>query len=191
MAGTSSAPAAATGRIGLQLRAADHAPPDAAQLALIEQLLGIEGHDVLRYADVRRSQRRSMRLAAPGATLDAFLLSGDAAAAGWVLKLLQDGLPARPYGQALLSGRAAPPTAMAARTPQVCNCFDVSERQIADALRECEGSAEVRLATLQQRLKCGTQCGSCLPALRAQVAASGTVTAAPSGERGLLATAAS
>ncbi|MEO7852746.1 MAG: molybdopterin dinucleotide binding domain-containing protein, partial [Rubrivivax sp.] len=189
VAGAPTAPIPSTGRIGLQLRAADHGPPDAAQLALIEQLLGIEGQDVLRYADVRRSQRRSMRLAAPGATLDAFLLSGDAAAAGWVLKLLQGGLPARPYGQALLSGRAAPPTAMAARTPQVCNCFDVSESQIVDTLRQCEGSAEGRLAMLQQRLKCGTQCGSCLPALRAQVAASGLAHAAPAGAHVLLATA--
>ena len=156
----------ATGRVGLQMRAADAAAPQAPPLALIERLLGIEGEGVLRYADARRSQRRAMRLAAPGATLEAFLLSGDAAAAGWVLALLQDGLTARPYGQALLSGRAAPPTAMAPRSPQVCNCFDVNEQAIVDTLRQCAGSPDARLAVLQQRLKCGTQCGSCLPALR-------------------------
>ena len=194
---------AATGRVGLLLRAADATAPDDTQLAHVEQLLGIEGDTVLRYVDARRSQRRAVRLATPetgwmgaarglgrhGAALDAFLLSGDAAAAGWVLALLQDGLPARAYGQALLSGRAVPPTATAPRSPQVCNCFDVSETAIVDTLRRCEGNAEARLASLQQRLKCGTQCGSCLPALRAQVAAVPPGTAAPSGARVELATA--
>ena len=105
------------------------------------------------------------------ATLDAFLLAGDAAAAGWVLALLQDGQPARPFGRALLNGRADPPTAVAPRAPQVCNCLDVGQRAIVEVLATCQGDADARLATLQARLRCGTQCGSCLPELKRLVAA--------------------
>ncbi|MEO5772380.1 MAG: (2Fe-2S)-binding protein, partial [Burkholderiaceae bacterium] len=72
----------------------------------------------------------------------------------------------RRFGQALLNGRATPPLAVAPRAPQVCNCFDVSRTQIVEALATCAGNADARLALLQQRLSCGTQCGSCLPAVR-------------------------
>ena len=115
-----------------------------------------------------------MRLGRSGdpaqAPLDAFLLAGDAAAATWVLGLLQDGLPARPFGQALLSGRASAPMAVAPRAPQVCNCFDVSQAKIVATLASCTGGADARLAQVQDKLRCGTQCGSCLPAVRALVA---------------------
>ena len=132
---------------------------------------------MLRYADPQRGQRRAMRLGAgPDAgadTLDAFLLAGDAAAAAWVLGLLRDGLPARPFGQALLSGRRTPPAAVPPRAPQVCNCLDVSQAAIIDTLAACHGDADARLAQLQQRLRCGTECGSCLPAVKALVARHG------------------
>jgi assimilatory nitrate reductase catalytic subunit len=170
-AAAADAPAA---RVGLLLRAAAQEPASNELLTQIERVLGIAGAQVLRYADARRGQRRAMRLHAAAdlnaATLDAFLLAGDAGAATWVLGLLQDGQAARPFGQALLNGRASPPPAVKPRAPQVCNCFDVSQHAIVDALANCHGSAEARLTQLQQRLSCGTQCGSCLPAVRALVA---------------------
>jgi assimilatory nitrate reductase catalytic subunit len=46
----------------------------------------------------------------------------------------------------------------------VCNCFDVSENEIAADLAE-----GLDLAALQARRKCGTSCGSCLPELRRMV----------------------
>ena len=162
------------GRVGLLLRCAAASADSDELLAEIEHTLTLGGEGVLRYADAQRGQRRAMRLGRSGdpaqATLDAFLLAGDAAAATWVLGLLQDGLPARPFGQALLSGRATPPATVAPRAPQVCNCLDVSQAAIVDTLASCAGSAEARLAQVQDKLRCGTQCGSCLPALRALVA---------------------
>ena len=159
------------GRVGLLLRCAAAAAADEPLLREIEQALTLDAIDTLRYTDPRRGQRRAMRLGATadGATLDAFLLAGDAAAAAWVLGLLQDGLPARPFGQALLSGRSTPPTAVPPRAPQVCNCFDVSQVAIIDTLAACHGDADARLVQLQQRLRCGTQCGSCLTAVKALV----------------------
>jgi assimilatory nitrate reductase catalytic subunit len=52
------------------------------------------------------------------------------------------------------------------RGKQVCTCLNVSDTAIRDCLSRCEGSDEQRLAQLQDQLRCGTQCGSCVPELR-------------------------
>ena len=132
-------------------------------------MLGLGRAGVLHYADDKRGQRRSMRLVAHadgGQRLDALLLGGDISAEAWVKTVLQEDLPAQAYGRLLLSPGAQPPVAVAARGRQVCSCFDVSEPRIVDALRACVGSGEARLLQLQQGLKCGTQCGSCVPELK-------------------------
>ena len=49
----------------------------------------------------------------------------------------------------------------AAQGRAVCACFSVSEESIREAME-----AGATLAGLQARLKCGTNCGSCLPELR-------------------------
>ncbi|WP_119353579.1 molybdopterin-dependent oxidoreductase [Azohydromonas sediminis] len=164
-------------RLGLCLRAAAAAPVDAALLADIERVLGLAGPDTLRYADARRGQHRAVRLrrvadAPPeAATLDAMVLAGDTAAAGWMLPLLRDGAPAAGFGSALLGASAVPPRPLASRRVQVCNCFDVDEATIVGVLAGCDGDDARRLVQLQTRLRCGTQCGSCLPALKALVQA--------------------
>ena len=164
------------GAVGVWLRAAAAAAPAAAWLARIEALLGLDVAEVLRYTDPQRGQWRSVRLVpqqdqgqGSGTRVAAFVLAGDTQAAGWVSTLLMDELPAQDYGRALLAGTAAPPRAVPVRGPQVCNCFDTSEAAIAATLARCSGSDEARLAQLQLALKCGTNCGSCLPALRRQV----------------------
>jgi assimilatory nitrate reductase catalytic subunit len=47
----------------------------------------------------------------------------------------------------------------------ICACFNVGENQIRDAV-----AAGASLARLQKELKCGTNCGSCVPELRRLVA---------------------
>jgi assimilatory nitrate reductase catalytic subunit len=49
----------------------------------------------------------------------------------------------------------------------VCQCFDVNVRQIEAHLAGCTGESPDRLASLQGALRCGTNCGSCMPELRA------------------------
>ena len=162
-------------RTGVLFRAAAAEPRRApAVLAAIEALLGLDGHAAgarLHYADARRGQRRTVRLVGQRRTtrLEGFLLAGDIAAEAWIRPLLQEQLPAAAYGRSLLvAGRDAPvPTAPRGR--QVCSCFDVSEREIVAALAGAGAAmrAERRAAALvQAELKCGTQCGSCLPELR-------------------------
>jgi assimilatory nitrate reductase catalytic subunit len=109
-----------------------------------------------------------MRLAGSGESqrLEAFVLAGDISAEAWVKPLLQDELPAQAYGRLLLQAGATAPLAVVARGRQVCTCFNVAEPDILAALPACTGSPDQRLGQLQERLKCGTNCGSCIPELK-------------------------
>ena len=158
-------------RSGVLFRAAAHEAADEALLQRIEGVLGLSARGVLHYADKRRGQRRSMRVVPNGndTRLEGFLLAGDISAEAWVKPLLQDELPAQAYGRLLLIPGAKAPVAVASHGAQVCSCFDVSERQIDDALQSIAGTPDAQLLALQERLKCGTNCGSCLPELRRMV----------------------
>ena len=155
-------------RSGVLFRAAAYEPADDALLERIEAMLGLSAKGVLHYADKRRGQRRSMHVvkATDGSRLDGFMLAGDISAEAWVKPLLQDELPAQAYGRLLLIPGAKAPMAVVARGKQVCSCFDVSETQITDSLHTLSGPADVRLVRLQDALKCGTHCGSCVPELK-------------------------
>jgi len=161
-------------RSGVLLRAAARAPVDAALLRAIEGHLGLAVAGALHYADARRGQRRTVRTAGHGDAmrLEAFLFAGDTSAEGWVRPLLQEGLPAQAYGRSLLMPGATPPVALGPRGRQVCSCFDVGEAAITTALAGMAGSPQARLDALQRTLRCGTNCGSCLPELRRMVRAS-------------------
>jgi len=156
------------GELGLLFRAAATAPVSAGQIAEIEAALQLDQGPALRYADARAGQQRAMRLQADG-SLQAFLLAGSAAAQAWVLELLQQRRPAAAFGRALLAGSANAPQAMAPRGRPVCVCHDVSDEAIAGTLAQSTGDFGARLEAVQQQLRCGTQCGSCLPALRSLV----------------------
>jgi assimilatory nitrate reductase catalytic subunit len=158
-------------RSGVLFRAAAHEAAPEALLLQIEGVLGLSSAEVLHYADKKRGQRRSMRLQSDGnnTKLEGFLLAGDISAEAWVKTLLQDELPAQAYGRLLLAPGAKAPVAVASRGKQVCSCFDVSERQIETALEVATGTEFERLAAVQNQLRCGTNCGSCLPELRRMV----------------------
>ena len=155
-------------RTGLLFRAAAHEAAPEALLEQIEAAVGLSVHGVLRYADKRRGQRRSMRVVPAGSDthLEGFMLAGDISAEAWVKPLLQDELPAQAYGRLLLIPGAKAPVAVAAHGKQVCSCFDVSEARINSALFDCAGPPDAQLLQLQDQLKCGTNCGSCLPELK-------------------------
>jgi assimilatory nitrate reductase catalytic subunit len=129
---------------------------------------------VVRYADKKRGQRRAMRLQrnSVNATLEGFLLAGDTSAQSWITPLLQDAQPAQNYGRALLVPGAKPPISVPSLGKAVCTCFNVTDVAIEAQLSQCTGSASERLATLQGALKCGTNCGSCIPQLQRMVRSS-------------------
>ena len=155
-------------RHGVLFRAADAEPAPEALLEEIEAVLGLNGQQVLHYSDKRRGQRRSVRLSGQldAARIEGLLLGGDTRAEAWVKAVLQDEQPAQVYGRLLLLPGAKPPVAQAGRGKQVCTCFDVTAPEIEAALSRFEGDGEQRFASLQAELKCGTNCGSCVPELR-------------------------
>ena len=61
---------------------------------------------------------------------------------------------------------SAPETGGCASDRAVCACFKVAESSIRSAV-----AAGANLAKLQKDLKCGTNCGSCVPELRRLAAA--------------------
>ena len=158
-------------RQGLLVRAAGHEPASKEWFETVESLLGLQTLDTIRYADARKGQRRAMRLQRDGkaSSLQAFMLSGDVRAESWIKTLLQEELPAQEFGRLLLVPGATPPVAVKARGAQVCTCFNVSAEQIKVHLGTAPGSAQERFASLQTALKCGTNCGSCVPELKSMV----------------------
>ena len=155
---------------GVLFRAAAHEPAPPECLREIEACLGLDQGATLRYADPKRGQHRAARMRdqadVHAAPLQAVLLAGDTQAESWIRTLLQQEAPARPYGRQLLSPVARPPQELPARARQVCTCLNVGEDAITRHLRQTGGDAGTRLASLQQALRCGTQCGSCVPELK-------------------------
>ena len=153
-------------RHGLLFRAAAAVPAAAETVAHIAHLFGLALPDALHYQDARRGQRRSLRVQMHDGqrVLTSLLLAGDTRAGSWLVPLLQQQAPAPAAGRLLAAG-AQPPGPAAVRQTQICSCFDVSQQHIEQTLARCEGSAAARLAALQRQLRCGTQCGSCLPTL--------------------------
>lgn len=162
-----------TGLIGWAFEAAS---ADAPAPELIDELaaaLGLNGAHVLRYADAQRGRLRLLNLDGDdlqAAPLQALLRVGQHDEGAWLVDLWRERTAASTVGRWLLSP-GAPPTNTAAASAQVCNCFDVREDVIRLTLSHCSGSPAERLAQLQAEKRCGTQCGSCLPALRRLVAA--------------------
>ncbi len=165
-------------RTGVRFRAASHEAPSEETLATIEHILGLGSVDTLRYADKKKGQRRTLRLQRSEQQLEltGFMLAGDTSAQAWITTLLKDELPAQAYGRLLLQPGAKPPLAVRSRGALVCSCLNVTDLAINEHLSALDqGGAgylvgnEARLASLQETLKCGTNCGSCLPELKRRV----------------------
>jgi assimilatory nitrate reductase catalytic subunit len=165
-------------RTGLLFRAAGHEAPTEDVLRQIETVLGLntsagssQSSQVLRYADNKKGQHRTIKLTGnrEHAELQAFLLAGDTRSEAWVKTLLQDSLPAESYGRMLLVPGSKAPIAVQSRGKAVCTCFNVPAAAITQQLAKSFGSDERRLTELQASLKCGTNCGSCVPELKRMI----------------------
>ena len=169
------ASAEASSRQGVLMRAACSEAPDMALVHEIEQLLGLNGTDSLRYMDAKRSQLRSMRLQhsettkAKDTQLSAFIIAGDTSAETWLKALLQTQASTQEYGRRLLMTGSKPPVALVDAGTTVCSCVGVKDIAIQQHLKIYQGDSAQRLASLQGTLKCGTQCGSCVPELRRMI----------------------
>ncbi|MEC5216951.1 assimilatory nitrate reductase catalytic subunit [Actimicrobium sp. GrIS 1.19] len=151
-------------RVGVFFRAADDYPAAPELVAQIESLFGIAGAGVLRYDDRRRGNARHILV--ENGRLAALSLAGDVAAERWLKPYLESEQSVAALGRLLLSPASTAPQGFTARGRIICNCFNVAESEIATTLDALDGPPEAQLAALQGRLKCGTNCGSCVPELK-------------------------
>jgi assimilatory nitrate reductase catalytic subunit len=148
-------------RTAVQLRVAHRTPVASDYVAAIDAAMELYDELCSTYEDRRRGI--SKRALVAGNHLLGFRLGGDVSAAGWLEDVLVEAQPAEVLRRWMLGPFAAPPlaTATVARGRIVCNCHGVAESEIrAGIARGCG------LEELQQALRCGTNCGSCLPELR-------------------------
>jgi assimilatory nitrate reductase catalytic subunit len=147
---------AGRGRPGVLVRAANEGAPDAAWVAALDGLLGL-GDGVLRYDDPRRGHAR--RVLVRDGRLIAGRISGAAEVvsdAEWLRDWMLGGAPVAEVRRFLLAPqRPSDARVISGSDPVVCNCFGMTATRIAEGLARGE------------RLECGTNCGSCLPEVRA------------------------
>ncbi|HEX9302059.1 MAG TPA: molybdopterin-dependent oxidoreductase [Casimicrobiaceae bacterium] len=151
-------------RPGVLFRAAAAAPVDATLLARIDAAFGLDGDDVVRYDDATRGVGRRILIAA--GKLAAVRLAGDTAAESWLREWLVAEQDVATLRHALLLPTGEAPRGFTSRGRVVCTCFDVAEVDLRAHLATVSGPAEAALRETQRALKCGTNCGSCLPELK-------------------------
>jgi assimilatory nitrate reductase catalytic subunit len=130
-------------------------------------LLDFDDQLCLAYRDARRGIFKIAQVEPDegGDLTCGVLLAGETAAADWLLAAMTERQPAESLRRWLLAPVSTPPTPVSGKGRIVCNCFNVGETEIAQAIA---GGAD--LAALQTQLKCGTSCGSCLPEIRKKFA---------------------
>ncbi|MEI7782871.1 MAG: molybdopterin-dependent oxidoreductase [Betaproteobacteria bacterium] len=160
------------GSSGLVLRAAASQPLPLKTLAPIAALLGLDGPALLAYEDAPHAQQRRLLLDAGGQRLRGYWLAGDTSGHELLDSLVLEATPLPGAARLLLAPGALRQRWLQAapRSAQICTCLDVNEARIRAVLLKSEGQPEQRLQALQTQLRCGTECGSCLPRLRTLVA---------------------
>ena len=144
----------------LVFRAAAAAPAAEDLIASLDALLELDDDAcAMDYRDPRRGV--SKRVLVKDGKLVGARLTGETAARDWLKELMAQDASAEAVRRWMLAPVASPPAGQPLRGRVVCNCFDVAEI----AINRCftDGAS---LEQLQVELKCGTNCGSCLPELR-------------------------
>jgi assimilatory nitrate reductase catalytic subunit len=143
------------------LRVAHREPLSASQMDALDVALDLVSERCSLYEDRRRGI--SKRAWVEGDRLLGFRLAGEVSASDWLADTLTEGRPASVSRRWMLGPFSAPPlaTALPATGRIVCNCHGVG----ATPILECIGRGG-DLDALQRELRCGTDCGSCLPELR-------------------------
>lgn len=160
-------------QVGVLFRAADDYAAAPELVKEIEARFGIFGVGVLRYDDTKRGNSR--HLLVRNDRLAAVSLSGDISAEFWLKEYLENSQSVAALGRMLLMPSAKVPQGFKARGRIVCNCFNVAESEINGVLMRQDlvnrGTPEACLESLQEKLKCGTNCGSCVPELKKMILA--------------------
>ena len=158
----------------LILRAAHETAPDQVLIAKIDAILNMtDDSPCLNYNDAKRGiskrilvENKNGKLGVTGVRL-----MGETLAADWLKDVMTTGQfndeahydvsHYKEFSRWALAPLSAPPAGQRTRGKIVCNCLDISQNEIVDNI---ELGAD--LITLQNKLKCGTECGSCVPELK-------------------------
>ncbi|HEY8101613.1 MAG TPA: molybdopterin-dependent oxidoreductase [Burkholderiaceae bacterium] len=152
-------------KVGVLFRVADDYAAVPELVKEIEAKFGIAGKAVLRYDDTKRGNARHILLA--DGKLAAVSLAGDISAEHWLKEYLEGGQAVSALGRMLLMPSTKAPQGFKSRGRIVCNCFNIAETEISESLSTMKQvSPDAKLSLLQEKLKCGTNCGSCVPELK-------------------------
>lgn len=136
-------------------------------MAQIDAILGMtDDMPLLNYKDAKRGI--SKRILVENDQVTGVRLMGETLAAEWLKDVMSSGSFTNDLRRWALAPVITPPTGQKGRGKIVCNCLDVSQNEIIDNI---ELGAD--LLTLQAKLKCGTECGSCVPELKKLVKING------------------
>ncbi|RIX47002.1 MAG: nitrate reductase [Rhodocyclales bacterium GT-UBC] len=144
-------------------RAATAEPIAQSELARLDRFFDMASDEgAIVYADLTR--RVAKKAVARDGRLLAVRLAGETLAQAWLKQAMAEDELDPSLIRFALAPTSKPPVSIAPRKI-VCKCADVSDVQIHEAL-----VAGADLPLLQEKLKCGTFCGSCVPDIKRMVA---------------------
>jgi assimilatory nitrate reductase catalytic subunit len=141
------------------LRAATRLAISDEVIAALDAMFGMTGEEgAIVYADPGR--KLSKKAKTEDGRLVGVRLAGETLAQTWLKRAMAEGELDAGMTRFALAPTAKPPATLVARNI-VCKCADVSDVQIKQAISDGAGMPE-----LQDKLKCGTFCGGCIPDLK-------------------------
>lgn len=160
----------------LILRAAHKEAPSDELIAEIDALLGMTDEmPLLNYNDAKRGISKRILVeknkSSDKPQVTGVRLVGEILATDWLKEVMTTGEFTTELHRWALAPLNAPPTGQRSRGKIICNCLDVAENDIIDTIQ-----LGADLITLQNKLKCGTECGSCVPELKRLVRLHGHAT---------------
>lgn len=153
----------------LILRAAHTQAPDSGLIEQIDRILEMtDDMPLLNYQDAKRgiSKRILVSNHSGKPEVTGVRLVGETLATDWLKEVMSSGEFTVELRRWALAPLSTPPAGQRSRGKIICNCLDVAENDIVETIQ-----LGADLITLQNKLKCGTECGSCVPELKRLVAA--------------------
>ena len=150
----------------LIFRAAHTESPDSSLIAEIDLILGMtDDMPLLNYNDAKRGVSKRILVENNSNTdnpeVAGVRLVGEMLAADWLKDVMSSGEFTTELRRWALAPLSTPPAGNRSRGRIICNCLDIAENDIIDTIQ-----LGADLITLQNKLKCGTECGSCVPELK-------------------------
>ena len=134
--------------------------PAADSVAELDRMFGLSReNETAVYCDATRGVEKRARFS--GNLLTALRVTGELTGAARLKQAMLAGSDIAQLRLRLLAPLADLAGLPQARGRTICSCLNVGEEEICNAI-----AAGHELAGLQATLKCGTQCGSCVPELK-------------------------